>query len=139
MKYSWKVSAELATHTGCSLGHGASRAGPLLARSPWGLWAAESLLAWGFCAAAQPFAQPAKAFQKQSGTPRRFCPRQAGGVDCFCLFFFFLFFSQAQAQMATEAAECEPNTEAFVKATLKPPWSGQLEIFLNFFIGTSAL
>lgn len=41
--------------------------------------------------------------------------------------------------MATEAADCEPNTEAFVKATLKLPWLGQLEIFLNFFIGTSAL
>lgn len=41
--------------------------------------------------------------------------------------------------MATEAADCEPNTEAFVKARLKLPWSGQLEIFLNFFIGTSAL
>lgn len=50
------------------------------------------------------------------------------------LSFLFSFFSQAQAQTATEAADCEPNTEAFVKATLKLPWSGAIwNIFKCFY------
>lgn len=144
MKYSWKVSAELATHRA----HWGSRCGSGLGLS-WGLcprsgvqglvlqsqsWLGASVLQHS------PLHSWPKPFSSSLGLLGIAVHNRLGRLVVFVFFFSFSpFFSQAQAQMATEAANCEPNTEAFVKATLKLPWWGQLEIFLNFFIGTSAL
>lgn len=132
MKYSQKVSAELATHMGiltpaagmwmlgsapqqealgvrgCWEGSGVLAGSVLQSQS----WLSAPCCPAPACLQRSPFQNQQKPFGSKSGSPQHFYTQAGGGlVGWFCLLSFF-FFSQAQAQSARAAAGCDAQCDS---------------------------